>query len=84
MENEYTPVPHLHRTVLAISEHRRYACLALGQLAMASENHEEMLTAGGLEALSASLDVDNDETIFNACYALNKFASTEENSEVMI
>lgn len=61
---------------------RRYACLALGQLAVASVNHEEILAAGGVEALSSALDCDDEETVFNACYALNKVAMGDENHEV--
>lgn len=49
---------------------------------MAAANHEEILAADGLEALSASLDCDDGETVFNACYALNKLAMGEENHEV--
>lgn len=60
----------------------RYACLALGQLAAAPSNHEEILGAGGLKALSESLSCEDKETVFNACYALNKLASCEANHEV--
>lgn len=48
---------------------------------MAAANHEDMLAAGGLEALSSALDCDDAETTFNACYALNKLAMNEENHE---
>lgn len=61
---------------------KRYACLALGNLAVATVNHEEILAANGLEGLSSALDCDDQETVFNACYALNKLAMNEENHEV--
>lgn len=60
----------------------RYACLALGNLAVATVNHEEILAAKGLEGLSSALDCDDHETVFNACYALNKLAMSEANHEV--
>lgn len=60
----------------------RYSCLALGQLAAAAANHEEILAAGGVEALSSSLDCDDGETVFNACYALNKLAMGEGHHDV--
>ncbi|CAM9303250.1 unnamed protein product [Discosporangium mesarthrocarpum] len=62
---------------------RRYACLALGQLAAATSNHEEIISKGGIEALRSSLDPDDDETVFNAAYALNKLAMNENNHETM-
>lgn len=83
MKNKHTPVPRSHRK-LPISERGRYVCLTLGQLAVAAANHEEILTAGGVQALSASLEVDDGETVFNACYALNKLAMAEGNNEVMV
>jgi len=61
---------------------KRYACLALGNLAVASANHEEILAAEGLESLSSALDCDDKETVFNACYALNKLAMNDANHEV--
>lgn len=71
------------RTKRPTRPHRkRYACLALGNLAVATVNHEEILDANGLEGLSSALDCDDQETVFNACYALNKLAMSEENHEV--
>lgn len=49
---------------------------------MATVNHEEILAAKGLEGLSSALDCDDHETVFNACYALNKLAMSEANHEV--
>ena len=49
---------------------------------MASANHEEILAAEGMEALSSALDCDDKETVFNACYALNKLAMNDANHEV--
>lgn len=49
---------------------------------MVAANHEEILSAGGLEGLKSALDCDDDETVFNACYALNKLAMSEGNHEV--
>lgn len=48
---------------------------------MATVNHEEIL-ANGLEGLSSALDCDDQETVFNSCYALNKLAMNEANHEV--
>lgn len=49
---------------------------------MATVNHDEIIAANGLEGLSSALDCDDDETVFNSCYALNKLAMSEENHEV--
>lgn len=49
---------------------------------MATVNHEEILAANGLEGLSSALDCDDQETVFNACYALNKLAMNDANHEV--
>lgn len=49
---------------------------------MAAANHERILAAGGLEALSSALDCDDGETVFNACYSLNKLTMSEGNHEV--
>ena len=63
------------------STSNRYACLALGQLAVERNNHKGIIVAGGIEALSASLHCDDGETTFNACYALSKLAANDANLE---
>lgn len=75
-------LPHSSCFLLKNAVYGRYACLAVGQLAVAAVNHEEILAAGGLEGLKSALDCDDDETVFNACYALNKLAMSEGNHEV--
>jgi len=64
-------------------ECRRYACLALGQMAASSDIHPQLLEAGALESLRESLDVEDMETRFNAAFALNKLAINSENHQVM-
>ena len=54
----------------------------MGQLAVVAVIHEDIISAGGLEGLKSALDCDDDETVFNACYALNKLAMSDENHEV--
>lgn len=61
----------------------RYACLALGQLGISAAYHERIIEAGGLTSLQRSLSVDDGETIFNACYALNKLTASEQIHEVI-
>ena len=62
---------------------RRYAVLALGNLAITPECHEKLITEKALEAFKSCLDVEDDETRFNASYAVNKLASVEENLELL-
>lgn len=80
------PSPPLTLTPCTFTAHNggRYACLAVGQLAVVAVNHEEIISAGGLEGLKSVLDCDDGETVFNACYALNKLAMSDENHEVSL
>lgn len=71
----------LHLVPLSPLCFNRYACLALGQLAIAMDSQKEISRAWGIEALTSSLDCDDEETRFNACYALNKLAMNSENFE---
>lgn len=58
---------------------RRYANLALGNLCANRDNHESLLNSDVLGALASSLDVDDLETRFNACFAANKLAMNNDN-----
>ncbi len=64
-------------------ECRRYACLALGNLAAVGANHARLLEAGALEAVRESLVVEDLETRFNAAFAANKLAMKEGNLALM-
>jgi len=74
---------------MAVREHyydrdsRRYAVLALGNLAMSRSSHEFLMSERGLDALRSCLQVDDDETRFNASYAVNKLSVYEDNITIL-
>lgn len=55
-------------------EARRYAVLALGNLAVSTFAHPHLLKEDCLKALNSSLQSPDDETRFNAAFALNKLS----------
>lgn len=66
-------------------ESRRYATLALGNLAVVHSNHPELLD-GGIDTLQVLIDtlaVEDLETRFNAAFTCNKLATNDANHEAM-
>lgn len=61
-------------------ETRRYAVLALGNLAITALSHIHLMKRACLEALQNSLMCPDDETRFNAAFALNKLSMEGGNS----
>ena len=57
---------------------RRYACLAVGNMSANVENHKVLLEHDVLGHISSALDVDDLETRFNACFALNKLSMNDD------
>eukprot|EP01035_Chromulina_nebulosa_P057418 gene57418-78668_t len=55
-------------------EARRYAVLALGNLAVTAYSHTYLMKPNCLAALNSSLLCPDDETRFNAAFALNKLS----------
>jgi hypothetical protein len=64
-------------------EARRYAVLALGNLAITPFSHLQLMTEKCVSALSNSLDCPDDETRFNAAFAFNKLSIEEANSKYL-
>lgn len=62
-------------------EARRYAVLALGNLAISPASHGPVMQEHSVVALNQCLDSPDDETRFNSAFALNKLASEESNIE---
>ena len=60
-------------------EARRYAVLALGNLAISFESHGDLMRSRCIEALNSCLDSPDDETRFSAAFALNKLSTNEDN-----
>ena len=60
-------------------EARRYAVLALGNLAISPLSHGPLMQERCIAALNQSLDSPDPETRFNAAFCLNKLAIAEEN-----
>jgi Armadillo/beta-catenin-like repeat len=60
---------------------RRYACLAVGQLACDKLHHTALIDSGAITALAQALLVDDSETVFNAAYACNRFTTTADSSD---
>ena len=55
-------------------ETRRYAVLCLGNLALSFASHPFLITPECIDALNQCLDSPDDETRFNASFALNKLS----------
>ena len=64
-------------------ESRRYATLALGNLAVVHANHGELIDGGVLDVLIDTLAVEDLETRFNAAFTCNKLATNDANHEAM-
>ena len=62
---------------------RRYAVLAIGNLAMSAIFHPELMKEKSLNALSACLDSNDIETRFSAAYCINKLSASESNLHVL-
>jgi len=60
-------------------EARRYAVLALGNLAMSDASHLKLMNTRCITALSNCLDSADEETRFNAAFALNKLVRNHKN-----
>ena len=60
-------------------EARRYAVLAIGNLAVSPLSHGPLMQEHCIAALNHCLDSPDDETRFNAAFALNKLAMEEAN-----
>jgi hypothetical protein len=64
-------------------EARRYAVLALGNLAISPASHGPIMQEHSVAALNQCLDSPDDETRFNAAFCLNKLAMEEGNIEFL-
>ena len=58
-------------------EARRYAVLALGNLALSPEFHGELVTVASVEAIKSCMESDDGECVFNAAFAMNKITINE-------
>ena len=81
------PLPHLTHprapTPAAVQDHgfdkeaRRYAVLAIGNLALTVDFHGELVTIPCVEAVKGCMSSSDPETVFNAAFAMNKITINE-------
>jgi Armadillo/beta-catenin-like repeat len=79
---ELTVDEEMYNTVGYDVQTRRYACLAIGQLACDTLHHTALIKSGAIAALAHALLVDDSETAFNAAYACNRFTTTASTDDV--
>eukprot|EP00953_Heterococcus_sp_UTEX-ZZ885_P035587 18364-Heterococcus_DN1.PRE.6 len=73
---ELTVDEEMYNTLGYDMQTRRYACLAIGQLACDTLHHTALIDSGAIAALAQALLVNDSETAFNAAYACNRFTTT--------